>query len=169
MAGDGLPGPGAAVGPLGEVDGPVVPGEGVGVEALGLRLVLLIVHAEAEDVLPGLGDGGENPDIRKRQMLPGIGAQGGVPVGGIVRQKGVHALVGQDAQRAVLGPADQGPALVGYGIKLHGNVSLRFRGFSPPSIARRPREVHAPLYKGRWGCYDNLRAVSSARDENANF
>ena len=168
MAGDGLAGTGAAVGPLGEVDGPVVPGEGVGVEALGLRLVLLVVHAEAEDVLPGHWDGGEDADGGEGDGRSGVGAQGGVPVGGIVRQEGVHVGVGEGAEGAVLGPADQGPAPVGYGIELHGSTSFGSRFFAP-SIAPSEGEVHRALYKGGWGCYDILSGISSPGDGAAEF
>ena len=97
MPRDGVAGAGAVGGPLGEVDGaPLFPGKGVGVELLGLGLVLLVVHAQADHVLPGGGDGGQDPDLGQGQGLPCLPGQDRLPVGGVVGEQVVHGGVGQD-------------------------------------------------------------------------
>ena len=107
-------------GPLGEIHGlPLLAGEGFGVEVLGLALVGLVVHPQAEDVLPGLGDGGQDLHGAQGQGPQALGGplQHGVPALRLIHEEVVHALIGQGDQGPSLGfQADQGPALVYDGI-----------------------------------------------------
>ena len=120
VAGDGGAGAGAVGGPLGKVDRlGLFPGEGRGVKPLGLRLVLLIVHPQADHILPGMGNGGEHLDLRQGKLARALARllQHPRPVVRPVCQQVVHGLIGQRRQpaRAVL-QTDQRAVLPGNGV-----------------------------------------------------
>lgn len=131
VAGDGRPRAGAGGGPLGEVDRLALPGEGGGVELLGLGLVGPVVHPQADHVLPGVGDGGQDGHVPQGKLPPPLGRPGQdlVPVVRGVHEQVVHGLVRQGGEPPRLGfQADQGPVLPGYGVEFHGCCLLAVVG-----------------------------------------
>ena len=93
-------------------------GEGFRVVSGGLFGVFLVVHPQADHVLPGPGDGGQKPDLFQRNRPAGGGRQ----VSGL--NQGVHVRVGQEGHARLGQLAHALLALIKTGDEFHAIDSL---------------------------------------------
>ena len=129
VAGDDAVGLSGLADPLGEVHGhrPLLP-EGVGAVPGGLLRVGQIIHAQAQHVLPGAGDGGQQLHVRQRQRAAALrrGDGGAQVCKGHGLDQGVHIRngEGQDAGSVLCQGAHVFGAVLAIGDQLHNGLSF---------------------------------------------